>query len=202
MADGTAPERKATSLGRTALYRHFDADGKLLYVGISLSPTYRLSQHRDASLWFTQIVRVEIAWFDTREGAMAAEQSAIQAEKPLHNVMHARPTKEIRSLEMAEESAAELTRRVARFSTHYSIKAAAELLGISKHRIASAIVAGDIPHYCNGEKILISGWGVIAYMEALQDGSARVREPLVDAAGERIYLSEQRLFEHISSLKP
>lgn len=74
----------------TALYRHFAADGSLLYVGISLSPLARLSQHRDSSPWYGEIARVEVEWHPNREAALAAEKAAIQAEGPRHNVIHAR----------------------------------------------------------------------------------------------------------------
>jgi hypothetical protein len=42
------------------LYRHFDKDGTLLYVGISLSAINRLGQHKDNAHWFSSIKRVEI----------------------------------------------------------------------------------------------------------------------------------------------
>jgi hypothetical protein len=38
--------------GETELYRHYDAEGNLLYVGISLNSVVRLTQHRQASGWF------------------------------------------------------------------------------------------------------------------------------------------------------
>ena len=71
----------------TALYRHFDADGRLLYVGIARSVTARLAQHAD-SPWDDQIARVEVERFATREEAEAAEREAIRAEKPIHNRAH------------------------------------------------------------------------------------------------------------------
>ena len=86
---------RATARGRrekrwakrgTQLYRHFDAAGVLLYVGISLSTVHRLSQHRDDSHWFDQIKRVEIEHFPTRKQAEIAEQVAILTEAPLHNI--------------------------------------------------------------------------------------------------------------------
>lgn len=75
--------------GRTALYRHFDAAGSLLYVGISLSAVQRLAQHKSTSAWFSQIARVDVEWLDTREAALAAEAAAIVAENPRCN--RARP---------------------------------------------------------------------------------------------------------------
>jgi len=69
---------------KTALYRHYDADGALLYVGIALSPLARLAQHR-ASAWVHEIARVEIDWHETREAALEAERQAIIEKNPKHN---------------------------------------------------------------------------------------------------------------------
>lgn len=72
-------------MSRTALYRHFDRQGRLLYVGVSLNAVNRLSQHRDAS-WFQEIERITIRWLPTRESALVAEAVAIATERPIHNV--------------------------------------------------------------------------------------------------------------------
>jgi predicted GIY-YIG superfamily endonuclease len=75
---------------RTALYRHFSADGALLYIGISLAVTKRLSDHVAHSHWSDDIARVEISWFPSRKEALAAEKAAIGKEKPKHNAHHNR----------------------------------------------------------------------------------------------------------------
>lgn len=77
---------------RTALYRHFDAAGQLLYVGISLSAVQRLAQHRQTAHWFDRIARIDIEWHDSREEALAAEVVAIKAEAPQCNVQHSENT--------------------------------------------------------------------------------------------------------------
>jgi excinuclease UvrABC nuclease subunit len=79
---------------RTALYRHFDASGTLLYVGISLNAFQRLAQHRADSHWFSQITRVEIEWLDSRSLALEAEANAITRELPRFNVQRARLPKD------------------------------------------------------------------------------------------------------------
>jgi predicted DNA-binding transcriptional regulator AlpA len=73
---------------RTDLYRHYDARGRLLYVGISLSAITRLSAHRNGSHWSDQICRIEIDTFDDRNVAIAAERRAIQEESPIYNRAH------------------------------------------------------------------------------------------------------------------
>lgn len=70
------------------LYRHFDAEGCLLYVGVSKSVLVRTSQHKRGSDWFDQVVRIDIERFSTLDDAMAAEQHAIETEKPKHNLRH------------------------------------------------------------------------------------------------------------------
>lgn len=71
---------------RTALYRHWDADGNLLYVGISLSAVGRLNQHRRDSHWSDEIASVTIEYFASREMALKAEADAIRSESPEHNI--------------------------------------------------------------------------------------------------------------------
>lgn len=79
-----------SSAGRTALYRHFDAAGGLLYVGISLDTIRRTQQHRSGAHWFGRIARIQIDWHDSRSAALAAEAIAIASEGPAFNIQ--RPT--------------------------------------------------------------------------------------------------------------
>lgn len=69
----------------TELYRHFDAAGKLLYVGISLSTAVRLASHKTNSRWARQIASITIERFPTRAAALAAERAAIETEHPVYN---------------------------------------------------------------------------------------------------------------------
>jgi len=66
------------------LYRHFDATGNLLYVGISNQTIVRLGQHKSSS-WFREISRVEIEHCQTREYAEFLEAYAVRYEKPRCN---------------------------------------------------------------------------------------------------------------------
>lgn len=72
--------------GMCELYRHFDKDGRLLYVGISISAVARLATHKIGSEWYGQIVRIEIERFESRREALDAESAAITNEKPLFNL--------------------------------------------------------------------------------------------------------------------
>jgi len=72
----------------THLYRHFDAEGNLLYVGISLSAVARLEEHKAQSKeWFNSIAKVTIERFPTRKLALKAELRAINEENPRYNVV-------------------------------------------------------------------------------------------------------------------
>lgn len=75
---------------RCALYRHFDADGGLLYVGMSTNPTHRMSNHRTTAHWAERIARMDVEWYDTRPLATEAERIAITNELPMFNRMHTR----------------------------------------------------------------------------------------------------------------
>lgn len=80
------PDRRRYDLqGRTALYRYFDVDGRLLYVGVAKDPDKRDREHHCTSEWYEHAVRREIEWHDTRQDALAAERQAIRNELPLFN---------------------------------------------------------------------------------------------------------------------
>lgn len=72
---------------KTALYRHFNADNQLLYVGISLSAIHRLSQHKTSG-WHDDIAKVDIIHFNNRTEALDAEKEAIKEENPRFNIAH------------------------------------------------------------------------------------------------------------------
>jgi predicted GIY-YIG superfamily endonuclease len=80
---------KEISTRKTVLYRHLDADGALLYVGITCDPVNRLSNHKACSPWAESIASVTMQWFDCRDDAAAAERIAIRNENPLFNTDYA-----------------------------------------------------------------------------------------------------------------
>lgn len=75
---------------KAALYRHFDADGRLLYVGVSNCAVQRTSRHAKASRWFDRVATITVEWFASRADALAAEQRAIAVEGPSENVAFSR----------------------------------------------------------------------------------------------------------------
>lgn len=74
---------------RTELYRHYDADGDLLYVGISRDTLVRLAQHKaNGAIWVDDVTKTSIECFPCRKEALKAERRAIKAERPLYNKDH------------------------------------------------------------------------------------------------------------------
>jgi hypothetical protein len=74
---------------RCALYRHYDAAGVLLYVGISENPVDRGRGHARYSEWVRYAARIEAEWLDSRAAAERAERLAIRSERPVFNIAHA-----------------------------------------------------------------------------------------------------------------
>lgn len=72
----------------TTLYRHFDKQGELLYVGITNQPSVRLTAHGNSSEWAKDIDSVKEEIFRNRPLAMEAERLAIISEKPVWNRCH------------------------------------------------------------------------------------------------------------------
>jgi excinuclease UvrABC nuclease subunit len=75
--------------GRPAVYRCWDADGRLIYIGASRSVPQRLAQHLIESWWHGIIARIEVRLFPTIEAAFAVEKAAIKELRPAFNVKHA-----------------------------------------------------------------------------------------------------------------
>lgn len=72
------------------LYRWFDAEDVLLYVGITVAPIRRTERHITKSLWARWATRMELgAAFATRAEAIEAERLAIASESPVFNVLGA-----------------------------------------------------------------------------------------------------------------
>lgn len=70
------------------LYRMFTKTRELLYVGISVDVGMRFGQHADDKPWWAEVNSIELEHHDSRAAALAAERTAIIAERPVHNVVH------------------------------------------------------------------------------------------------------------------
>lgn len=66
-------------------YRAYDADGRLLYLGVTGHPEQRMKAHRSRAAWFRHAARID--WRDAgpnRLAAFRAEAAAILAERPVY----------------------------------------------------------------------------------------------------------------------
>lgn len=89
-----APPRPAHATDRydgpTLLYRLFDTDDHLLYIGITCNPPQRWERHRSTKSWWKRVVRKEMTAYPDRSAALTAEAEAIRTERPVHNI-HGNP---------------------------------------------------------------------------------------------------------------
>jgi predicted GIY-YIG superfamily endonuclease len=81
-------ERRTGSRTGHSLYRFYNAAGKLLYIGITNSPKARFADHRKKKSWWPEVAVREICHYPTRTAVLVAEQAAIKAERPVHNVIY------------------------------------------------------------------------------------------------------------------
>lgn len=88
-AEPLPPKRRRE--GRTedhVLYRFFNAEGVLLYVGITYDLSMRFSTHSVERWWWGQWAYSTVVRYHSRAALEAAERKAIKSEKPLHNAVH------------------------------------------------------------------------------------------------------------------
>lgn len=67
------------------VYRCYDADGRLIYVGCTVNPNRRIAWHRNSSWWGHQIDAVRNRVYPDRPTALMRERQAIAAEQPRWN---------------------------------------------------------------------------------------------------------------------
>lgn len=85
LAELMTPQDPRAADGLQFVYRLFDKDGKLLYVGVTANLVKRKMQHARVQSWWSEVVRTSVQCFDNREAAEYAEAEAIASEHPLHN---------------------------------------------------------------------------------------------------------------------
>lgn len=71
---------------KTSLYRHFNENDVLLYVGISKNAIARLRGHKD-KCWYDEIAYITIQRHETRQAALRSEAIAIRDEGALYNIV-------------------------------------------------------------------------------------------------------------------
>lgn len=69
--------------GAVAVYRAYDADDSLVYVGITDDPDRRLNrEHRKYSYWYERAAYFDVRVFPDRVQALLMEARAIERERP------------------------------------------------------------------------------------------------------------------------
>jgi hypothetical protein len=69
------------------LYRFYDANGQLLYVGATGRGIVRVQAH-ESKPWWPSVDVAAFEHFPTLEECLAAETEAIKSEQPIHNRHH------------------------------------------------------------------------------------------------------------------
>ena len=77
------------------LYRHFGANGELLYIGVTNNVQRRVKDHIKKSDWFCVVRNITMELFESREDALDAEKEAIIKENPKYNILHSRHNRRV-----------------------------------------------------------------------------------------------------------
>lgn len=123
---------------RTAVYRLFDAEGNLLYVGCSCTPDPRIDQHRGKP-WWPEVTDVTVTWLPDRFTALRYEAEAILAEGPRHNLRRTDP-------DLISAPAATRTRSA---DTGLTFDEVASEVDIPVDWLRKGVALGKLPHSCD-----------------------------------------------------
>jgi excisionase family DNA binding protein len=74
------------SYTRFTLYRFYDAEGVLLYVGLTTQGGTRWLTHAKEKSWWLEVATIKVEHLDSLEELVAAELAAIRTEGPRYNV--------------------------------------------------------------------------------------------------------------------
>ncbi|CAB4218072.1 GIY-YIG nuclease superfamily [uncultured Caudovirales phage] len=70
------------------IYRLFNSEDRLLYIGITEDWARRFKQHSRVQPWWDRVASVKLEFVDSLETAQVLEANAIKREHPLHNSSH------------------------------------------------------------------------------------------------------------------
>lgn len=151
MSNTTSPARDHI------LYRWWDADGRLLYVGKSTSLFARIQSHRRHSMFFAEAATMTMERHPNAAALAAAETQAIKAENPVYNIQGGRhdPTKPTTHIAVAPFNAAQAGRWV---PAKYDELDIGDMIRIVAKDDASDVLQGVIDEdYLDGDE---DGWYV------------------------------------------
>lgn len=73
-----------------ALYRFFDDQDRLLYIGITIDPGARWKTHSKEQPWWFEVTTVTLEKYQSRGSVLRAERAAIIDEHPRYNIVYNR----------------------------------------------------------------------------------------------------------------
>jgi predicted GIY-YIG superfamily endonuclease len=100
------------------LYRFYDVDGRLLYIGRTMNPSARFKQHKADKDWWPEVAEIKMRQFESSHDLDIAERLAIRQESPAHNVVFNKPaaTKASEKMGMSTNS---VDKKAPRFTCRY-----------------------------------------------------------------------------------
>lgn len=69
----------------TTLYRMYDEQDRMIYVGITCNVTNRMRAHQAEKPWWADVCRIEMERYPNQPAARAVEAKIIQTVAPVHN---------------------------------------------------------------------------------------------------------------------
>jgi len=94
------------------LYRWWDADDRLLYVGKSISLFARIESHRNRSRFFDEATKMTIERYPDQLSLAEAEVRAIRSERPPYNVAHNREVEMPHDPELEQQMQLEMAQAI------------------------------------------------------------------------------------------
>lgn len=136
-----------------ALYKAFNDDNELLYIGISMRAAQRFHEHGKFSGWFEEVSKITVEWFPSREDAMDAEREAIIKYHPKYNIQH--NGKKSKHSKTADDFDADgvtakivdghyISAKRVELQPVYKLQEVAALLGCSGQRVSQYIDNGEL----------------------------------------------------------
>ena len=156
------------------LYRHFDANNNLLYIGVSSRISQRIKEHSIHSSWWQNVSKITLEHFEIRKEVLEAERNAIIAEQPKHNIIHKNgKIKDVKkTIEYSDYRGRFLTARLVEIPIMLSVTKWSIQLGIPKTYLQSAIEKNELGYVnigaCGPKKtprLLCTGWQIIDWLE-------------------------------------
>lgn len=85
----TLPDSQSgPSVSQGSLYRYYDVDGTLLYIGVTKRGRIRNFEHSSDKEWWPFVARQDVEHFATYDEALASERSLIFDLRPPFNIQH------------------------------------------------------------------------------------------------------------------